>query len=433
MYRYIFLLILVFLTACSTEAESLVDTLDVQGVEQTPQSRDVQPPEYAQKTATFTATAYPTYTPRPPIDPIKEPAFDREPKSVPGGILDTISGYLFKFPEVTLLQVASHQSMGYEDAGVGNTLISTLLRVNNTGDSIADLGYTGFQVFDDNGVGHDPEYTSVDCRLESSVEVLPGGVLEGCLIFEIPNTGHFSLVYAPYKNNRFGEDRYLNWEITYDPVVGPYIFRPSVEIAGNSSYRPSVENVWAYFYGDRIVGEMQYTGPEAIEGLRIEMRIYDNQNRLIETLDVVCWMETILPGDKVVYWVYPEKGAWNVSQLELTIRAERSRLRDGMSIYRKFSMNEFYLQKTDRDSYEMIGSVGNMGGFEVYTLGIHVIAYDVFGNIVGYEVAVLDYDMGIFYPGMVSSIEGSMRIFHPAGYEVIDHFEYIYNSYSFDD
>ena len=96
-------------------------------------------------------------------------------------------------------------------------------------------------------------------------------------------------------------------------------------------------------------------------------------------------------------------------------------------------MFEFYLQKTDRDSYEMIGRVGNMGYIEVDNLYIHVIAYDVFGNIVGYEVAFLDNYVGTFTPGMVSSIEGSMRIFHPAGYEVIDHFEYIYNSYSFDD
>src|SRR3972149_130291 len=158
--------VLFVLAACSGSLDGQQDQQIDQPTELSPQGPNAQPSADLEETARIEPTTYPTHTPRPPIAPTPEPAFDRGPKGIQGAILDTASGFLFSFPEITLTNVGSYMSIGYDEAAAGSVFIVIDLAMRNPGDTIAYLGGAGFQVFDDNGVSHDPEYAIVDCRLE---------------------------------------------------------------------------------------------------------------------------------------------------------------------------------------------------------------------------------------------------------------------------
>lgn len=385
--------------------------------------------EDATPTTISKPTPFPTFTPRSPIHPTVGPEFDNNPRGFVSAILDTYSGNVFMFPEVTLLQVNSYPAVGHDEPDVGDTYIYLEVQMKNVRDTLAVYSDSGFQIFDDNGLSHDPEYAFIDCLIYEDREVLPGGVLQGCLLFQVPNDGHFNLVYAPYRSDRFGDNRFLNWEIQYNPEQGPGIIEPEVRISAQSTYRPSFENAWAYTYGNRITCEMQFTGEDTISDLQISIRTFDAQNRMLETLEGVIWQEILLPGDKVIFWAESSEGVWNVTDMDLIVSADQADFNSQTAVYREFLMQDFRLQQTDSVWYEMIGNVENVGDAGVIGLGIHVIAYDKDGNIIGYDQGVAGFDTDEFTPGMVSPVEGQMRIFHPAGQEAVDHFDFLFDAH----
>jgi hypothetical protein len=88
--------------------------------------------------------------------------------------------------------------------------------MNNPGAEPATYGSLGFIAIDDSGIAHDPElFVDIDCNLDYEVNVFPSGTLDGCIVFEVPDTGKLTVYYAPFQIDQFSRERSLKWEITY--------------------------------------------------------------------------------------------------------------------------------------------------------------------------------------------------------------------------
>ena len=304
--------------------------------------------------------------------------------------------------------------------------------MKNLGSYIASYGFHGFQAIDSNGVIHDPDIESLDCILDDLTDVLPGGILEGCILFQVPNDGYIEIVYAPSSYDKFAVDRSLSWDVLYNPVQGPGVIEPAVKISNQSEYRPQFSNAWAYTLGDKLVGEMQYIGTEPIQEFEVQVTTYDANNHLLEIQDGVSWQEYLLPGDKVIFWSRIEKGNWKISDVEIMVNAMLADEWVEDKLYRDFRIINFKLHPTDSIWYQMVGEIENDGESSVTGVGIDIIAYDKDGNIIGYDQGGAGYNLDNIEPGMTSPIEGQMRIYHPSGLDAVDHFDFLFQSYTFD-
>jgi len=79
--------------------------------------------------------------------------------------------------------------------------------------AVESFGPSVFQVLDSNGIVHDYDIlpsTMDTCHLEY-VDIIPNGVLEGCVAYEVPETGKLEFIYAPYQYEGLKPGRYLSF------------------------------------------------------------------------------------------------------------------------------------------------------------------------------------------------------------------------------
>jgi hypothetical protein len=52
----------------------------------------------------------------------------------------------------------------------------------------------------------------MDCDL-GMVDLVAGGTISGCVVFEVPETGSLELIYAPYQFGNLEPGRYLSFQL----------------------------------------------------------------------------------------------------------------------------------------------------------------------------------------------------------------------------
>lgn len=120
--------------------------------------------------------------------------------------------YFFNFPTITIYDVEVKKNIGNSEPKAGNVYTIVRMRIKNSG-GIGSYGYGDF-VAVVNGVFVDPEsFVSIDCELGFYVEVMDGATLDKCIVFEVPPTSTFTVIYAPYANDPYNPERSLQWEI----------------------------------------------------------------------------------------------------------------------------------------------------------------------------------------------------------------------------
>ncbi|MBI5957637.1 MAG: DUF4352 domain-containing protein [Chloroflexi bacterium] len=100
---------------------------------------------------------------------------------------------------------------------IGNTFLLVHVTVNNLGPgTLYSLFTTDFQTRDANGVlrGYTDLSTVAGCGLGLNlVDLMPGGSVSGCIVFEVPESGNLELIYAPYQYASLQPDRYLSFRL----------------------------------------------------------------------------------------------------------------------------------------------------------------------------------------------------------------------------
>jgi hypothetical protein len=157
----------------------------------------------------------PTATRQPTRVPTLPPSFDNNPKSINGSILS--SNKLFLFPSIAFTSIEFTKDEGYSSASDGKEFLIINLYMQNIGDSIAEYGDIGFKYISENGTINDPTYIDTSCVLPGYIEVLPQGKVIGCVVFEVDKQDKYSIIYAPYNQDQYGKDRYLQWDIIRYP------------------------------------------------------------------------------------------------------------------------------------------------------------------------------------------------------------------------
>jgi hypothetical protein len=303
------------------------------------------------------------------------------------------------------------------------------LTMENTGDTVAEYGENHFYLFDVNGVSHDSEYIDDECELDYSVEVLPDGIYEGCISYELKDEGNFSLLYAPYKVNQFGIGRFVSWDITYespDNTVTNSVHDVTVVTSDEQSDFSSMN---IYLYSSNLLGEAQYIGVDPISIEQLDIHYFDKNEYLLDTSEGTNWQDVIYPGDKIIFWSSPSSRTLDTSTFEVSIKTNPVDSYRLARYYRDFQIDNFSLISTDSQWLKMSGKVKNIGDSDVMGVGVHVIAYDSQGNIIGYNMGTAGYELDIFEPNMMSPIKGSMMIESPGGVSSIDHFEFILEAF----
>ena len=436
-FLYAIIVISLLLTSCGQASEAKVATLVARSLQETisaskEQGRNISAFEITPSVMSTdnaqipTFTPKPTSTPRPTPKPTSPVVFNHDTQTINQAILDSPRGKLYSFPKITFIKISASKKVENRTANNDNTFIIINLTMENPGTEVAEYGDVGFIAFDDDGVSHDPSY-GPDCTLNSYVDVLPGGVLKGCIVFEVPDTGHVKIAYAPYKNNQFGEGRCLIWEVKYQSQPNQLVIVPSIRIYPQSPYKPQFVDALAFIFPFKIIGEMVNTSDRAISNIKVEITTYDPDGNIIETIDGVNWQEIVFPGEKVIYWAGLGAESWNSTNVSLSINAEMTEPTAITGAYRDFTMSNFTLQPNTNGWLQMVGDIKNIGKKSCMGLGIHVIAYDKDGNIIGYEQATAGYNQNDIKPGDSVPIEGSMRIEEPNSLSAVDHFEFIYS------
>lgn len=165
-----------------------------------------------------TATRYPTYTPYPTytkVLPTHTPTASPTPPFAPqtiGPIWDSWHDTSYSV-EVSITNVRWLERGLYSEPKAGNVYVIVDLTVKNLGPgSINNFGSGFFKVLDANGVLKDDDYTSdvEDCHLDY-VDLMPNGTFSGCLLFEVPQSGHLEFIYTPYQYEPLKPGRYLSF------------------------------------------------------------------------------------------------------------------------------------------------------------------------------------------------------------------------------
>lgn len=85
------------------------------------------------------------------------------------------------------------------------------LTIENLGPgSMRYVSRSDFQIKGADGTLRDADYIAAisACALDS-VDLLPGGSVSGCIVFEVPDSGSLEMIYAPYQYDKMEEGRYL--------------------------------------------------------------------------------------------------------------------------------------------------------------------------------------------------------------------------------
>lgn len=100
---------------------------------------------------------------------------------------------------------------------IGNTFLLVNVTVNNLGPgTLYSLYPTDFQTRDASGVfrGYSDLSPVAGCGLGLNlVDLMPGGSVSGCIVFEVPASGNLELIYAPYQYASLQPDRYLSFRL----------------------------------------------------------------------------------------------------------------------------------------------------------------------------------------------------------------------------
>lgn len=440
--KYLVLILIFSLTACSSSQVATVEatldpvkeaTLSVQHTIQALLSEirsDESDLEKTEMPIVVAFTPLPTHTPRPENEPTPTVSFDRSMKSLDGFIIDQITEDRFSFPVITVTDVRVYHNL--DNIEEGEIVAQIQISMHNPGTTPASYGSELFQVFDANGIGHDTAITfSDECEMEYDADVFPGGTLDGCLEFIIPKTSQkFDLVYAPYNFDRFGDGRFIKWEISYPlPSFPPTI---SVQITRTDplDLKQNLSESLIYNLPSRIFGEMQYLGKVPLKEIRLEGIFYNDKDQIVNEDEGSSWQNSVLPGEKILYSFSSVEDS-NITRAELTITAKVLEPIEITYIYREFEVVDFQLKPTSNGDYKMLGTVHNIGDRSVYGVGVSIIAYDRLGNIIGLDQGTAGYELDVFEPGSSSPIDGYMRIKHPEGMNAVDHFEFIFEAFAF--
>lgn len=416
-------------TKVAKSVQETIQALDISGSAELPLS--IPTPTQVIATAKPTKTAFPTFTPRPEMESVAEVVFDPKPKTIDNIIVNTLTEKVYSFPVITVTDVKAFPSTDYGKANEGETIIQVSVRMQNPGKAVAQYGSDVFKVFDSSGIGHEPNYSFDDCDLDFDTDVLPGGKLEGCLEFSIPEIdGKFVLTYAPYKIDKYASDRHLQWKIEYPKVAPVQALAPTIKATIPISLRTSLTNGWVYLLPGETIGEMQYIGEKPIGNITLKSVFYNDKGEIKEEVDGYSWQDSVLPGEKIVFILSTSWSMKNASNVDLTITADFVSRDEIPSIYREFELKNFQLRSIEGGSFKMDGEVINTGDRAVVGVGVYIIAYDKSGNIVSFDQATAGYEKSSFEPGQSSPVDGSMRINHPEGLSAVDHFEFMFEAYA---
>jgi len=168
-------------------------------------------------TARPSSTPIPTTTPQPtqPARPTLPPTWTPVPQTKQlGPIYNSLREESYTV-EISISNVRFTNGTRFNEPRSGYVFLIVDISFRNQGpDTIRSLSPYDFQVRDSNGVLRDSGYVSEadDCRLDI-VDLSAGGLLQGCIGFEVPQDGRLELIYAPYRYEGLTEGRYLSFEL----------------------------------------------------------------------------------------------------------------------------------------------------------------------------------------------------------------------------
>lgn len=148
---------------------------------------------------TAQAPARPTLTPTPVAI---------EQTQTLGPIWDSLHNETYSV-EITLHRVQFLESGSLSGSG----LVIVDVSVKNLGPGLMrSVSKSDFQVLDASGALHSPTWLSANnsCELRL-VDLTAGGVISGCIGFEVPTSGRIELIYAPYHYESLQPGRYLSF------------------------------------------------------------------------------------------------------------------------------------------------------------------------------------------------------------------------------
>lgn len=168
-----------------------------------------------------TYTAYPTYTPVPPtstptIPPTATltPTPQFETKTL-GPIWDWDTKYSV---EMSITEIRWSDGGSYDSPKVGYEYLILFIDFKNTGPmEIQDLSDSYFKVLNKNGVLKEPYYGFTpeldQCELGYIDQLMDGGEIEFCLVFEVPEEGVLEFIYTPERYDKLREGKYISYII----------------------------------------------------------------------------------------------------------------------------------------------------------------------------------------------------------------------------
>ena len=152
--------------------------------------------------------AVPTITPAP----TSEVQDFNQAKRI-GPIVDTSSDERYT-TEMTLLSIRWSQGSTYSPAKPGKVYLLANIRIKNLGpNSQRNVSSSMFKMLDVRGVLSDTTYSPGDTCSMEWVDLIPNGAVEGCIAFEVPDSGKLTLIYAPYRYENLTPGRYLAFTI----------------------------------------------------------------------------------------------------------------------------------------------------------------------------------------------------------------------------
>jgi len=201
---------LIFSTVSSSENERIINNSEL--YERTAVISAGYSPETASQTPK--PTAIPTSTPKPTATPtlIPTPEFRSVTQKI-GPIYDSIHESQYSV-EITLKGIHWLNKDQHREPRTGNVYVVVDLEIKNLGPgALRSIGLSDFQVKDAKGAIRD--YTMLPsfyetCQIET-VDLIANGSTEGCISFEVPETGSIELIYAPFQYEGLQPGRYLSF------------------------------------------------------------------------------------------------------------------------------------------------------------------------------------------------------------------------------
>jgi hypothetical protein len=428
------LLMFVFLFAgCATANESFIATRIAQDIEKTMESMNsglVEPAglneiqdsltedNSSEKSSIPTSTPNPTIPPTPTFTPTPKPIFNSSPQTLAEGVLNPDSEIIEAFPIVTVNDVSLKRTLGSMDAAEGNVLAKIDVTMQNPGENVSTLGSQMFVLVDGNGVSHDTEYVNLDCYLDWFVDVFPGGVLEGCIIFEIPDLGNFELHYAPYRYDRFGVGRSLKWEVDYSSVEESV----SAPITNNGNMDEGLVVESFYIYGDYGLGMLKNVSDKPKTNLEMEITTF-SEGSVVETTKGIIWGSNLFPNERKPFFATFLNYASDYDEIEINTDGETLSQFYMDFIYNEFVVEDFELSPGDGGRHETQGRIKNIGPSDGEWVGILIAGFNSKGDIIGFGQALAGFEEPI-KPGDTQPIEGSFKFGTPSLESELDHFEF---------